>query len=97
MTTISPELEKQIETAYDFRGYVTIRLKDGKTVEAYLFNREYANPKLPEEYFIEVFLKSGVKEKYSMPQIESIAMTGEDCAAGNSYEEYVKKQKEKKA
>lgn len=93
------ELEKQIEAAFDFRGHVTVRFKSGDVVEGFLFNRQFQDPKLSEDNFVEMFLKgSGDPKKYKIEAIESVALTGEDFAAGNSYEEYLKKkaQKEKK-
>ncbi len=86
------ELETQIEKAYDFRGHVSIKLKSGVMVEGFIFNRQLQNAKLKEEPFIEVMLKgSGDKRKLAVSELESIAMTGEDCAAGKSYEDYQKK------
>ena len=93
------ELEKQIETAYDFRGHVTIKLKNGEAVEGFIFNRQFKDAKLAEDDFVEMFLKgNGDKKKIKIEAIESVALTGEDFAAGNSYEEYMKKKalKEKK-
>jgi hypothetical protein len=86
------ELEKQIDAAYDFRGHVTIKLKDGKTVEGFIFNRQFAGPKLKREPFIEVVLKgSGEKTEIVIARLESVALTGDNCAAGKSYEDYLKK------
>lgn len=85
-------LEEQIEKAYDFRGHVTIKLKDGKTVEGFIFNRQFAGPKLSRAPFIEVILKgSGEKTEFDIDRLESVALTGEDFAAGKSYEDYQKK------
>ena len=93
MPSMTPELEKQVEAAYDYRGHVTIRFKTGDAAEGFVFNRQFASPQLKEDPFIEVFLKgSGERKKYSLASIESIALTGEDCAAGKSYEDYLKKQ-----
>ena len=92
MTDLSPELKSQIEAAYDYRGHVTVRLNDGSAVEGYLYNREYENPRLREDRFIELFLKgSGDSRRYPMSAIRSVELTGEDCAAGKSYEDYLKK------
>ncbi len=92
----SQELKDQIEAAYDFRGHVTIALKDGGRVEGYLFNRQYDDPRLPEDNFIELVLKgSGERKKYAISSVASVALTGEDCAAGNSYEDYLRKKAEK--
>ncbi|MBI3554234.1 MAG: hypothetical protein HY077_17185 [Elusimicrobia bacterium] len=86
------ELERQIEAAYDFRGHVTITLKDGAKVEGFIFNRQFKNPKLKRDNFIEVVMKgSGDKKEFDIAGLESVALTGEDCAEGNSYANYLKK------
>ena len=92
MPDISPELKDQIEAAYDYRGHVTVHLNDGATVEGFLFNREFANPRLREDHFVELILKgSGDSKRFPMSALRSIELTGEDCAAGKSYEDYLKK------
>lgn len=86
------ELEKQISAAYDFRGHVTIRFKSGEEAEGFLFNREFKGPGLPEEGFIEVILKgSGDRRRYPVASLASVTLTGEDCAAGKSHEDYLRK------
>lgn len=82
----SSELEKQIEAGFDYRGHVTITFKDGKKTEGFLYNRQFKNPKLSEDNFIEVFLKEGGDgRKYSISDLQSVDLTGEDCAALNPY------------
>ena len=79
----SSELERQIEAAFDYRGHVTIAFKTGESVEGFVFNRQFAHPKLSEEPFIEVFLAgSGERRKYAIATIQSVALTGKDYAAG---------------
>ncbi len=83
------EVEKQIEAAYDYRGHVTIALKDGRGVEGYLFNRVIKGQAEP---FIEVFPKGSDKsERFLISSVKSVALTGEDTAAGKSFDDYVKK------
>lgn len=92
MATISEGLKRQIEEAYGYRGHVTVTLAQGGTVVGFLFNREYANPKLEQDFFIDLIVKdSGERRRYPMAQVASIALTGEDHAAGKSYEDYLKK------
>ncbi len=82
--TLNDELKKQIEDAFHYRGHVTLTFQDGKTVEGYLFNRDYE--------WLDVFLKgSGDKARYWMKDLQSIALTGVDEAAGKSYQEWMKK------
>lgn len=92
MAKIADEIRKQIEAAYDFRGHVSVTLVGGESVTGYLFNREYENPRMKEDCFIELMVKdSGERRRYPMARISSIALTGEDHAAGKSYEDYLKK------
>lgn len=89
---MNANLEKQIEAAYDYRGHVTVTLTGGERVEGYLFNRQLA-PKGAEPY-VELYLKgSGDYRKLAVAEVASVALTGEDFAAGNSYEDYLKKKK----
>ena len=75
------EIDKQVEAAYDYRGYVTIKFKTGETAEGFVFNREFDNPLMKEDNFIEVILKAGGESrKYPISTLASIALTGEDCA-----------------
>lgn len=85
MPNPASEIEKQIEAAYDFRGHVTVKFRNGETVEGFIFNREYSNPKLSEDNFIELFLKgSGERKKYSIPDVLSVKLSGKDYASGDS-------------
>ena len=76
------DLERQIEAAFDYRGHVTIILKNGEHVVGYLYNRQFADPKLRELPFIEVFLAgSGERLKFTLDGIDVVALTGKDYAA----------------
>jgi hypothetical protein len=76
------DVNRQIEAAFDYRGHVTIALKTGERLEGYVFNRQFAHPKLKEEPYIEVFLAgSGAPRKLAIATIASIALTGKDYAS----------------
>ncbi|OGR82731.1 MAG: hypothetical protein A2636_05295 [Elusimicrobia bacterium RIFCSPHIGHO2_01_FULL_64_10] len=76
------ELEKQIETAYDYRGHVTVKFMDGSTVEGFLFNRQFSGAKQAEAPYVEMFLKgNGERRKFPIAGIESVGLSGPDCAA----------------
>jgi hypothetical protein len=78
------DLERQIEAAFDYRGHVTITLKNGERVVGYVYNRQFAHPKLHEAAFVEVFLAgSGDSRKFMIDAIDSIALTGKDYAAAD--------------
>jgi hypothetical protein len=52
---ISKEVAEQIETAYDYRGHVTLTLNDGTVIEGFLFNREVTP--LKGEPYVEILRK----------------------------------------
>lgn len=80
---MTAELESQIEAAFDFRGWVTVVLKNGSSLEGFLFNRQRRSPKLKEPPFVELILKSGGEtRKLAVAELSSVALTGNDCAAG---------------
>ena len=92
------DLQKQIEEAFSYRGHVTLTLTSGKEVVGFLFNREFDNPNLEKDQFVEVFLQgSGNREMFAVADLQSVSLTGKDCAAGKSYEEWLEKQAAKKA
>jgi transcriptional antiterminator Rof (Rho-off) len=82
MTVLSQELARQIETAFDYRGHVTITLKDGERMQGYVYNREFAHPLLREAPFIELFLaENGESRKVVIDTIQAIELTGKNYAA----------------
>lgn len=83
------ELQTQIEAAFDFRGHVTLTLSDGSSVEGYLYNRVLTGA----EPYVELFLKnSDERRRLPVAQLAAVALTGEDCAAGKSFEDHQKTQ-----
>jgi hypothetical protein len=71
-----------IEKAFDYRGDVTVTTRDGARRVGYLFNRR-PDVSAP---FIQMFLAAGGDpESIPYAEIQSIAFTGRDTAAGNSY------------
>lgn len=90
-------LEADLEKALDYRGDVTLRLKDGSSVEGYLFNRNSKGSKRCPEPFVELMLKGEEKPRLvRYAAIQSVAFTGEDTAAGKSWEEWVAKEEARK-
>jgi hypothetical protein len=89
------ELREALEKAFDYRGDVTVALRDGRSVEGYLFDR-VSGPTLSAS-FVRILAKTGrgrVKIAYS--EIARIAFSGRDTAAGKSWEAWVRKYWEKK-
>ena len=89
------ELRDALEKAFDYRGDVTITLKDGSSVEGYIFDRRTGATL--EESCVRLFPRADPK-KISVPysQITGLAFTGRDTAAGKSWEAWVRKYWEKK-
>ena len=85
MTAPANALERHIEAAFDYRGHVTVTLKSGERMVGYVYNRQFAHPKLREAPFIEMFLAgSGESRKFSIDVIAAIELTGKDYAAADS-------------
>lgn len=90
-------LNQKIEDAFQYRGNVTLTLTNGTSVEAFVYNREFDNPRLKHDNFIEVYLTDGRSQVFSISEIKDILFTGEDCAAGKSYADWIAKNQNKKA
>jgi len=90
------DLKIALEKAFDYRGDVTLTLKSGERIEAYIFNRQtgasladscvqYFTPSAPE------------KRKVSYAEIARLEFTGKDRAAGKHWEAWVKSYNERRA
>jgi hypothetical protein len=90
------DLRRALEQAFDYRGDVTLTLKSGERIEAFIFNRlpgatladsrlQYFSPTAPE------------KREVSYAEIARLEFTGKDRAAGKQWEDWVKKYQERKA
>lgn len=90
------DLLRALETAFDFRGDVTIARKDGSTVEGYIFDRRNASTLA--QSVVRLIPKDS-RQKVTIPysEIAGLAFTGRDTAAGKSWEAWVRKYWEKKA
>ena len=90
------DLRKALEKAFDYRGDVTLTLKSGERVEAYIFNRQ-TGPTLAES-FVQYFTPAAAdKRKVSYAEIARLEFTGKDRAAGKHWEAWVEKYNAKKA
>jgi hypothetical protein len=90
------DLKSALEKAFDYRGDVTLTLKSGEKIEAYIFNRQTGATL--EESFVQYFTpKAEEKRKISYADIARIEFTGKDRAAGKHWEDWVKAWNEKKA
>ncbi len=91
------EIRAALEKAFDYRGDLTITLKNGQKIEGYAFDRRINGPSLS-ECFVRVMPKDQPeKRSISYSDIAALAFTGRDTAAGKSFAAWVKKYNEKKA
>ena len=74
-------IPQNLEKAFDYRGDVTVDLNNGSSMEGYLFNRDDI------QQTVQIFLKDQPAPK-SIPyaDIREIRFTGENTAAGKSWE-----------
>lgn len=106
----SPEkLKEALTLAIDYRGDVTLDLKDGTSLEGFIYRvDESANKNGShsenQPSVVYLFAKTGAKTSDSITvdahAIKAIRFTGEDTAFGKSWEEWTKKsqaQKQKEA
>ncbi|MGC9157771.1 MAG: hypothetical protein ACP5FH_02180 [Terracidiphilus sp.] len=90
------ELRQALEKAFDYRGDVTLTLKSGERIEAYIFNRR-SGPTLADSW-VEYFAPNDAeKRKVCYAEIARLQFTGKDRAAGKHWEDWVKSYNEKKA
>ena len=90
------EVRQALEKAFDYRGDVTITLKNGSSVEGYIFDRRTGSTL--SDSVVRLFPKDRAeKVSVSYAEIAGLAFTGRDTAAGKSWAAWVKKYWEKKA
>ncbi len=90
------EVREALEKAFDYRGDISITLKDGKKVEGYLFDRR-PGPTLAQSFVRMIPTTSQAKLNIAYSDVAALAFSGRDTAAGRSFEAWVKKYWEKKA
>jgi len=90
------EIREALEKAFDYRGDVTITLKDGAKVEGYLFDRR-SGTSLADSFIRVIPSTTHTKVNIAYADIAALAFTGRDTAAGKTFEAWVKKYWEKKA
>ena len=90
------EVREALEKAFDYRGDISVSLKNGSKVEGYLFDRRQGTTLA--QSFIRIIPMDNVgKVNVAYSDIAALAFTGRDTAAGKTFEAWVKKYWEKKA
>jgi hypothetical protein len=90
------DLRDALGKALDYRGDVTLTLKSGERIEAFVFNCK-SGPTLADSWVQYYSPTAPEKRKVGYAEIASIEFTGKDRAAGKHWEDWVKKYNEKKA
>ncbi len=87
--------EAALEAARDFRGDVTVELRDGTAVEGFLYDRK-PGPTEADRMVRLLPKDGGTRQSISEASIAAIAYTGKDAAAGKTWENWVKRYAEKR-
>jgi hypothetical protein len=89
------DLRQALEKAFDYRGDVSLTLKNGVTIEGYIFDRR--SGATLKDSVVRLFPKNATqKMTISYADIAALAFTGRDTAAGKSWEAWVRKYWEKR-
>lgn len=88
-------LRSALEKAFDYRGDITIRRKDGSVVEGYLYDRR--SGKSLADSLVRLLPTNG-SPRVSIPysDVAALIFSGRDTAAGKSWEAWVRKYWDKK-
>ena len=90
------EVREALERAFDYRGDITVTLKEGGRIEGYLFDRRQGST-LANSFVRIIPASNQAKLSIAYSDVAALAFTGRDTAAGKSFDAWVKKYKEKKA
>jgi hypothetical protein len=90
------DLREALGKALDYRGDVTLTLKSGERIEAFIFNC-HTGATLAESWVQYYTPSAPEKRKVSYAEIARIEFSGKDRAAGKHWEDWVKAYNAKKA
>lgn len=96
MADSEADLREGIEAAFDYRGDITLLLKDGSSVEGYLFDRRVRRS-LEESQLRLIPAGSMQKLAFRYSDIAGVEFSGRDMAAGKRWQDWVRRYAEKKA
>src|SRR5262245_54837272 len=88
----SERLGLALDLAFDYRGDVTLELRDGRRIEGYVFDR----PRRPEPGVRILPRDSDLRELVLDRDVARLEVTGRDAAAGKTFENWVRRYVEKK-
>ena len=85
-----------IEAAFNYRGDITITLKDGTKLSGFLFDRHINDNKTLDSSVRMIINGSTQKTNIPVNNIHEILFSGKDTAAGKSWEHWINTYIEKK-
>ena len=91
------DLRAALEKAFDYRGDITLTLKDGSRIEGYIFDRRSDGPTLAHCSVRLIPKDQSQKVSIRYGDIARLEFTGKDTAAGKGFETWLKKYHQKKA
>ena len=75
------DVAEQVERAFQYRGDVTVRRKDGGSVTGYLFNRNFFETAGDGEPYVQLFeTETGLEVTIAGAEIAGVELTGADAA-----------------
>lgn len=89
------ELFEALDKAFDYRGDVTLTLRDGRRVEGYIYDRRRGTG-LDDSLVRVMPANEDTKVSYRYADITRIEFTGKDTAHGKTWENWVKRYVDKK-
>jgi hypothetical protein len=89
------ELLKALDHAFDYRGDVTLCLRDGRTLEGYIFDRRRGSG-LADSVARIMLADSDQRLDIPYADIAALHFSGKDTAHGKTWENWVKRYIEKK-
>lgn len=90
------ETRAALEQAFSYRGDVTIQRHDADPIEGYVFDRHIGGDALADCTVRLLTKDSDDKVTIRFDEIKSLEFSGKDCAAGKSFETWIKKYTELK-
>ncbi len=90
------EIFEALEKAFDYRGDITLTLKDGRRMDGYIFDRRTG--KSLSDSVIRLYpANSSEKASVTYADIARLEFSGKDRAAGKHWEAWVQQYEQKKA
>ncbi len=90
------QAKEALDKAFDYRGDVTVQLRDGSTINGYIYDR-HPGANLDDSLVRIMPADGSANRSIAYAEITSLAFTGKDAAHGKSWENWLKRYAEKRA